>query len=224
MNKVPITYFSDALCIWAYISEARIQAVRTTFAEAIDLEIRFCSVFGSTASKIRKTWGQDDGYERFNRHLLEVAARFPELKVAPTVWLATRPASSMAAHVYLKAVQLAEAAEHCPARSAENMIKSVRRAFFEHARDISCRAELRKIADQLALPSRVIEAIIDDGRAFAALSSDYQDADSLGVEGSPTFVFNDGRQKLYGNVGFHIIEANIRELIREPHAGQASWC
>ena len=44
------------------------------------------------------------------------------------------------------------------------------------------------------------------------------------VQGSPTFVLNDGRQKLYGNVGFRIIEANIQELLREPKPDQASWC
>jgi hypothetical protein len=35
---------------------------------------------------------------------------------------------------------------------------------------------------------------------------------------------NDGRQKLYGNVGFRIIEANIQELLRAPVGDQASWC
>ena len=60
--------------------------------------------------------------------------------------------------------------------------------------------------------------------AFAALASDYQDANSMGVQGSPTFVLNDGRQKLYGDVGYKIIEANIQELIRDPHPDHASWC
>ena len=44
------------------------------------------------------------------------------------------------------------------------------------------------------------------------------------IEGSPSFVLNEGRQKLYGNVGFRIIEANIQELLRAPGGDQASWC
>jgi hypothetical protein len=44
------------------------------------------------------------------------------------------------------------------------------------------------------------------------------------IEGSPSFVLNDGRQKLYGDVGFRIIEANIQELLRAPARDQASWC
>lgn len=30
--------------------------------------------------------------------------------------------------------------------------------------------------------------------------------------------------KLYGDVGFRIIEANIEELLRVPGDDQASWC
>jgi len=44
------------------------------------------------------------------------------------------------------------------------------------------------------------------------------------IEGSPSFVLNEGRQKLYGNVGFRIIEANIQELLRAPGTDQVSWC
>ena len=44
------------------------------------------------------------------------------------------------------------------------------------------------------------------------------------IEGSPSFVLNEGRQKLYGNVGFHLMEASIQELFRTPHADEASWC
>jgi hypothetical protein len=44
------------------------------------------------------------------------------------------------------------------------------------------------------------------------------------VQGSPTYILNNGRQKLFGNVGYGVIEANIMELIRSPVAGAASWC
>jgi len=43
------------------------------------------------------------------------------------------------------------------------------------------------------------------------------------VEASPGFVLNEGRQVLFGNVGYRVLEANMRELIREPAAGAASW-
>jgi len=56
------------------------------------------------------------------------------------------------------------------------------------------------------------------------LSRDYQDADKMRVEGSPGFVLNEGRQKLYGNVGFRLMEVNIQELLRTPRTDEASWC
>jgi predicted DsbA family dithiol-disulfide isomerase len=74
------------------------------------------------------------------------------------------------------------------------------------------------------VPVHEIAKLMDTGVAHAALSADYQSAEKARIEGSPTFLINEGRQKLYGNVGFRIIEANIRELLREPSADQASWC
>ena len=43
------------------------------------------------------------------------------------------------------------------------------------------------------------------------------------VMGSPTLVFNEGRQMIYGNVGYRVIEANVLELLNKPKAA-ASWC
>ena len=53
-------------------------------------------------------------------------------------------------------------------------------------------------------------------------SKNYQDADKMRIEGSPSFVLNEGRQNLYGNVGFRVIEANIVELLRVSDSDQAS--
>ena len=43
------------------------------------------------------------------------------------------------------------------------------------------------------------------------------------IEGSPTYYLNQGRQKLYGNVGYRVVSANLRELLEQPEH-QASWC
>ena len=52
MSVVEITYFSDVLCVWAYVSQARLDAVKEQFGDAVRIEHRFCSVFGDTARKI----------------------------------------------------------------------------------------------------------------------------------------------------------------------------
>ena len=69
-----------------------------------------------------------------------------------------------------------------------------------------------------------VDDCIHGGIAFARLAADYQDADRMRIEGSPTFVLNDGRQKPYGNIAFRLMEANVRELLRAPRIEHASWC
>ena len=91
-------------------------------------------------------------------------------------------------------------------------------------RDISHFDVQRAIAATLGADIGAIEARIHSGAAFAALAADYQDAEKLRIEGSPSLVLNQGRQKLYGNVGFWLIEANVQALMRTPASDDASWC
>jgi predicted DsbA family dithiol-disulfide isomerase len=223
-SPVPIVYFSDVLCIWAYIAQLRVDEINRAFGEQVRFEKKFCSVFGATARKIPTTWKDKGGYEGFNAHLRHAAAQFPEISIDPDIWLDVRPASSTGAHLYLKAVQLDETAGGCPSGTAQKAVWALRRAFFEDARDIARRDVQREIAAAAGADVIRAEALIDDGSAFAALAGDYQDAEAAGIVGSPTFVLNDGRQKLYGNVAYRVIEANVQELLRSPSADQASWC
>ena len=135
------------------------------------------------------------------------------------LWLKTRPASSMSAHLFLKAVQLAEDND-----AFDQAMWAFRRAFFKECRDISRFDMQRKIATALGIDAGPIEARIHSGAAFAALAADYQEAEKLRIEGSPSLVLNQGRQKLYGNVGFRLIEANVQGLMRTPASDDASWC
>ena len=73
-------------------------------------------------------------------------------------------------------------------------------------------------------PYHPLEERIHSGAAFAALATDYQDADKMRIEGSPSLVLNEGRQKLYGNVGFRVIEANVQGLLHAAGPEDASWC
>jgi predicted DsbA family dithiol-disulfide isomerase len=97
-------------------------------------------------------------------------------------------------------------------------------AFFRDCRDISRWDIQCEIAEGLGADIGAIEELIHSGGAFARLARDYQGADKMRIEGSPSFVLNEGRQKLYGNVGFRLIAANIQELLRAPGTDDASWC
>jgi predicted DsbA family dithiol-disulfide isomerase len=56
LTVVQVSYFSDVLCIWAYATQASIDAVKEKFGDTVRLDYRFCSVFGDAARKITSTW------------------------------------------------------------------------------------------------------------------------------------------------------------------------
>ena len=229
MGVVEITYFSDVLCIWAYVAQARIDAVKEKFGDTVRIEHRFCSVFGDTARKITSTWKDKGGYDGFNSHLRQVAGRFPHIMVHSEIWLKTRPLTSASTHLFMKAVQEGNRESAVTAsQSAPSIFDQVmwafRCSFFKECRDISRWDVQCEIAESLGVDIGAIEERIHSGIAFARLAADYQDADKMRIEGSPSFVLNEGRQKLYGNAGFHLMDANIQELFRAPHTDEASWC
>lgn len=230
MSVVRVSYFSDVLCIWAYIAQARIDAVREKFGDAVRLDQRFCSVFGNTIVKIPSTWRDEGEYAGFNAHLRGVALQFPHIEVDPEIWLKARPPTSTSAHLFMTAVQQwqderdSDGADEAVASIFDRVLWAFRRAFFRDCRDIARWDVQCELAEALGVDIGAIEERIHDGTAFARLASDYQDAEKTRIEGSPSFVLNEGRQKLYGNIGFRIIEANIQELLRAPGDDQASWC
>jgi predicted DsbA family dithiol-disulfide isomerase len=224
MAAVPILYFSDILCVWAFFAELRLDAVRRTFGDQVEFDFRFCSVFGDVPGKIAAAWRDKGGAEGYADHVRKAAQAFPELRLHGNVWGDVRPQSSLSPHLFLKAAHLAEQEQKCAPGCFERALAETRRAFFLQGRDISRRDVQRAIGEAVGVPAVAVQDYLDSGRAHAALSADYREAEALDVKGSPTMILNQGRQKLYGNVGFRIIEANIQELLREPNPDQASWC
>lgn len=227
MNKVQVTYYSDVLCIWAYVAQARLDEVRSVFGSDVVIDHKFISVFGDARGKLAAAWTDRGGAEGYNKHVLGIASRFPHIKVDPRIWIDVQPASSTSPHVFLSAVFQSER-ERSPSNplppAFESVMWAFRRGFFAEGRDIARRDVQIELARPFGIDIADVESRIADGTAFALLAANQQDAEKLRIEGSPTFVLNEGRQKLYGNVGFRIVEANIRELLREPNADSASWC
>ena len=103
------------------------------------------------------------------------------------------------------------------------MALRIRQAFFVDAVDISDLEVLIELAEEASIDRGELRESFRDGSAIAMLSTDLRDAAEQGVRGSPTWVLNEGRQLLYGNVGYRILNANIEELMRHPGT-EASWC
>jgi len=223
-RHVDVAYFSDLLCVWAYAAEARVDELVEQLGAEVRIERRYFGVFGDTAHKVGVGWQNRGGYEGFAKHVHEVAADFGHVETHAELWSTVRPASSMPAHLWLKAAQLEEDETSNAERLSDRLAWALRLAFFRDARDIASHDELAAIATDVGLEVAAIEARLRSGEAHAALTADERAKDEYRIEGSPTFVLNNGRQKLYGNVGYRVLEANVRELLREPGSGAASWC
>ena len=230
---VTIEYFTDVLCIWAYGGRVRIDRLQQDYGEAVRLSYHFIPIFSSANDHIQHLWKHKGGSEGFSQHIQEVAKQWDHVTVSPDVWTKTRPASSTGAHVLLKAIQkLVERGEisndPVPAYNGRTLFEEavwrMREAFFSRAENISERAVQEKIVAGLGLPLVAIQEVVDTGEAYAALSLDEQAQQRYRIPGSPTLVFNEGRQLLYGNVGYRIVESNLRELLHNPLHGEASWC
>jgi len=213
-----IDYYTDMLCVWAWIAQPRLEELQRQWSKKIEVRHRYVDIFGDSHNKITNRWGKHDGFEKFGDHVRESAAPYCDTPLHGDIWRRTRPHSSMPAHLFLKAVSIVAGEE-----TAQTMALRIRRAFFLDARDISQLSLLLDMAKDQRLDTGELKNSLVDGRAMARLSGDQQHAHELGVKGSPTWVLNDGHQILYGNVGFRILNANIEELLKRPGA-EASWC
>ena len=230
--SVHISYVSDVLCVWAYVAEVRLDEVRKEFGSSVELEYRFIPIFGATRHRVAEGRKDRGGYAGFGEHVRKVVAGFPHVSVNERVWSEVAPTTSSAAHEMLCAARLlSQEGLIDPTRRDdlggrtifEEAAWQIRSAFFEHARDISDRDVLLDVLGQAGVPTDAIEAKLKSGAAMAEICRDIELRDEYKIEGSPTYYLNQGRQKLYGNVGYRVVSANLRELLEQPEH-QASWC
>lgn len=227
---ITIDYFSDVLCVWAYGGQIRVDELRQQFPDDVILRHRFIPVFADTCTRIERGWQEQGGFQGFSDHLVEVCDQWQHTHVEPDLWVKVQPTTSITAHVLLKAVWLVlgldgeqQSPEAC--QDFNRLQWDVRRAFFEQGLDVSSYQVLWALLEDYDLARDDVAAMIESGRAYAALHQDDELKREYCVQGSPTFVFNEGRQVLYGNVGYRIIESNIRELLqRSALHDDASWC
>lgn len=231
-SPVRISYFTDVLCIWAYVSQIRVDEIRSELGDRVAVESHFITLFGDTERRIGEGWSERGGFSGYADHVRDVCDGFSHVELHPDVWRSCRPSTSASGHLFLKAVQLLETRgiirddpvpEHANRSPFEETAWRVRSAFFRDARDVGRMPELMKIAGEMELPLDDLKQLLDSGEAFAALCRDHAMKDTHRIEGSPTYLLNEGRQKLYGNVGYRIVEANVLELLERPE-GRASWC
>jgi predicted DsbA family dithiol-disulfide isomerase len=227
MEPIRIFYFSDVLCVWAYIAQIRLDELKAKFSTQISIEPHFTPVFGDAQRKLEQRWQDRGGFAGYSHHVREVGTKFSHISIHPDIWTRSIPTSSTSCHLFLRSVKLLEDRGLITSKDEtspmEKLTWAFRQAFFTELADISDRQVQLRIAKELKLPINKIKAEIESGAAYAELSRDFDLTKEHNVTVSPTLIFNEGRQRLNGNVGYRVIEANIRELISNP-PNEQSWC
>lgn len=230
-DQIVIDYYTDILCVWAYVAQIRVDEVKNEFGDDVVFKQHFFSLFGDTETRIGVGWAQKGGFKGFHDHVAHVCELHPHLKLHKNVWSENcRPLSSAQPHLIIQSVQLLleqgliEDSTDKNGRSVlEQFICNVRKAFFEQGKNISDMSVLMQLAEELSIDPIKIQEKLNTGESIALHSQGNEQRHAKRLEGSPTFILDNGRQKLYGNVGYKVIEANIQELMKREHI-HMSWC
>lgn len=219
--SLSITYYSDVLCIWGYSAKIKIDEMKKQFADQIAINYAYTPLFVDMHTMLEKNWADKGGLHGYNKMMLKLNDLFPYVEIHPQIGLINLPRSSASCHQFLKAVDLLEQRDEIHSDDPKNTLLEqadwqIRLGYFRDAQDVSQTSTLMSIAEQLKIPRQSIETSLANGEAMAALAACTTNDKQKLIEGSPSFVLNEGRQKLYGNVGYHIIEANIKALLETP--------
>jgi predicted DsbA family dithiol-disulfide isomerase len=217
-SPLKISYFTDVLCVWAWIGQRRVEELQQEWGDQVQIRHYCVNVFGDTSSRIGEKWAKRGGYEGFGQHVRESAEPYESAPVNTQVWREVQPKTSATAHLVIKAVELCSN----PA-DALKYAAAVRQGFFVDTLDIGNLNVMLEIAANSGFDTGEIMSRMETGEPQAALMADLEAAQELRIKGSPSWVMNDGRQILYGNVGYRVLSANVEELLNNP-GQEASWC
>lgn len=227
MSALKIMHFSDVLCVWAHVGQANIFKLVEKFGDRVQLDVHFCSIFPDTQTKINKAWRDRGGFDGYAAHVKAVADRFENVNIHSDVWSKVQPKSSASPHLFIKAIGLLE--DNTPKvsfldRLSNRAAMELRDAFFTQAKDISDWDVQRAISEKIGVDFDAVRKKIETGEAIANLAADYELGQALHVQGSPTYILSEGRQILFGNISYGILEANVSELLSEKSADSGSVC
>jgi len=217
-HKVTIDYYSDVLCVWAWIAQKRLDELNKNLVDKIEIRYHYMDIFGDSKEKMDLQWANKGHFNGFSEHVLEAAKPYPDAVISVDIWKKVKPTTSANVHLILKSIEL-----QYGTKISADMAKVFRKSFFINLQDISNLNVLYQLADKNDLDSSLIKEFINNGKALALLMTDYQQAQKLSLKGSPTYIIDNGRQVLFGNVGYRVLLANIEEQLNRP-ISEASWC
>jgi len=218
-KRILFEYWSDPLCIWAFVSESRLQTLLEQKGACLQVEHRVAVVFGSVPWRFREGPWSAAGPEGRTKTTGEIAARFGCDEVDGRVWIDDPPASSWAPGAAIKAAFAAEQAGEAPSGAGAGYQRALRAAFFADNRNVARRSAQLEVAEAVGVPVASLERRFDDGTALSLLWEDQRKKDEEKIQGSPTYVFDGGRALLYGNFAEGILHATVDELLEGLYPG-----
>lgn len=212
-------YWSDPLCIWAYVAQVKLDRLLNTHGPSLTVRYHIVPVFGSMPWRFSAgSWAAAGPEGR--REATERIARDQGFKgVTGETWTSDAPASSWAPGMAIKAVLSMEDDEQAPAGSGALYQRALRAEFFEKNRNTARRKVQLDVATSLNLNIALLEQRLDDGTALAALWEDEHHRTEQRIQGSPTYLFDGGRARLYGNFDESVLQATVLTLLQGIKAG-----
>ncbi len=208
------------MCVWAFVAQPKLEHVLTAHGDELDPRYHVVPVFTSFPQRFGPggAWEKDGPRGRADK-TRKLALEHGREDVTGTVWVDDCPSSSWPAGAAIKAVIAMEDAGLVAEGRGGEYSQSLRDWFFVRNQNTARRSVQLAVAEELDIPRGPLEARIDDGSALSALLEDQERRASLGLLGSPSYVFDGGRAILYGNFSESILTATVEELVRGLHPG-----
>lgn len=217
-DAMPCSHWSDPMCVWAYVADPRVDHILDSFGDSLAISWRAVPVFGDIPARFDGgAWAS--GREARAASTASTAARFGFENVTGQVWIDDTPSSSWPACAAFASTALLEERGELPNGAANGYLRALRRTFFEDNRNIARTSVLDEVAESLGLPVGALQTMRADGTAWQLVARDVGERERLHVRGSPTWVFDGGREMLYGNVSEAIVRVTVQELLREAGFG-----
>lgn len=220
MPPLAVTYWTDPLCIWAYLAQDKVDRLVARFGTQVELRSRVVPVFGNLPARFASGPWAAAGPEGRAASTRKVATEHGHPEVSARGFVDDLPASSWAPGAVAEAVGMLEADGQVRHGASGEVLQALRKAFLVDDLNIARREVQRRVVEALELPWEAVALRLDDGSALAAVVQADEDRRAAKVQGSPTWVFDGGRAMLYGNVSEGVLQATVAELL----AGAAAGC
>lgn len=214
-------FYTDPLCIWALLAEPKIDAVQAEFGDRLRVHYQVVPVFGSIDERLSTGSWAKNGIEGRVRATARIASTGGLTGVSGEGWR-HKPASSWGPAAVAAAVRQLEDSGDVPDQSTRAVLRGLRHRFFYDDDDITLRSVQAEVLEAADLPADRVLARVDNGPAFARLAEAVARREAQRIDGSPTWIFDGGRARLFGNVDLRVLRATIQALLDGEEPGSSA--